>query len=162
MIINLNLFFEIILVLFAIFTSNGIIYSLIFFTLNDKNSSKNISLIINNSAKDGLALTSLIASNPINLTSSESSTSDTLSVTSSDSSTSDTGSGSLLDASISDNLSVTSLDTNGSNEINNIENLLEEPIIENLLEEPIIENLLEGPFTSLDSVTILNAETFQQ
>uniref|UniRef100_UPI0031F3B5BF hypothetical protein n=1 Tax=Russula emetica TaxID=152958 RepID=UPI0031F3B5BF len=171
MIINLNLFFETILVLFAIFISNGIIYSLIFFNLNDKNYSENISLIRNNSAKDGLVLKSLIASNPINLTSSESSTSDTLSLTSSNSSTSDTGSGSLLESSISENLSLTSIDSNGSNDINNIGNLMDEPIIENLMDEQLIGNLMEVPilgnlldeeFTSLDSLTILNTETFEQ
>jgi hypothetical protein len=155
---NLNLIFETILVLFAIFTSNGIIYSLTFFNLNDKNYSENKSLIRNNSSKDGLALTSLIASNPINIISSESSTSNTLSLTSSDSnisdtlsltssnsSTSDTGSGSLFESSTSDNLSLTSLDSNGSNEINNIENLVDETL-----------------YTSEDSITVLNSQSFEQ
>jgi hypothetical protein len=81
---NINLFFETTLILFAILASNGIIYSLTFFNLNKQNSSENISVITNSSEKDGLALTSLIASNPIRLTSSESSASQTLSVTSSE------------------------------------------------------------------------------
>jgi hypothetical protein len=85
---NINLLFEIILILFAILASNGIIYSLTF--LNKPNSSENISVITNSLEKDGLALTSLIASNHIRLTSSESSTSQTLSVTSSESSSSQT------------------------------------------------------------------------
>ena len=59
---NINLLFETILILFAILASNGIIYSLTFFNLNKKNSYENISVIINRSEKDGLALTSLIAS----------------------------------------------------------------------------------------------------
>jgi hypothetical protein len=75
-----NLIFLTIFILFTILASNGIIYSLTFFKLNKQNSSK----------KDGLALTSLIASNPISLTSSESSASQTLSITSSESSVSQT------------------------------------------------------------------------
>jgi len=98
---NINLFFEAILVLFAILASNGILYSLTFFHLKHRNSSENISLITNSSETDGLALTLLIASNPIRLTSSESSASQTLSVTSSESSASQT-------------LSVTSSETNVS------------------------------------------------
>jgi len=137
---NLNFLIETILVLFAILISNGIIYSLTIFTL--KNSSENISVIRNNSAKDGLALTLLIASNPINLTSSESSTSNTLSVTSSDSSASYAES--LLESSISDNLSVTSLGSNGSDIIDNI------------------EDLLGTTYGTLDSITILDRATFLQ
>jgi hypothetical protein len=139
-----NFLIETILVLFAILTSNGIIYSLTFFNLNDKNYSENISVIRNNSAKEELALTSLIASNPINLTSSNSSTSNTLSLTSSNSSTSDTGSGSLLESITSDNLSLTSLESNESDIIDNI------------------ENLLGTTYSTLDSVTFLNRETFLQ
>jgi hypothetical protein len=137
---NLNLLIETILVLFAILTSNGIIYSFTFF--NSKNSFENISLIRNNSAKDGLALTSLIASNPINLTSSDSSTSNTLSLTSSDSSASYAES--LLESSISDNLSVTSLGSNGSDIIDNI------------------EDLLGTTYGTVDSYTILDRATFLQ
>jgi hypothetical protein len=104
----MNLIIETILILFAILASNGIIYSLTFLNLNknknNKNFSENISVIRNSSEKDGLALTSLIASNPIRLTSSESSSSQTLSVTSSD-------------TNVSQTLSVTSSDTNVSQEI---------------------------------------------
>jgi hypothetical protein len=144
---NINLFFETLIILFAILASNGIIYSLTIFNLNNlnkKNSSENISIITNSSEKDGLALTSLIASNPINLTSSNSSTSNTLSLTSSNSSTSDTGSGSLLESITSDNLSLTSLESNESDIIDNI------------------ENLLGTTYSTLDSVTFLNRETFLQ
>jgi hypothetical protein len=80
---NINLIFETILILFAILASNGIIYSFTYFNLNKPNSSENISVITNSSEKDGLALTTLIASNPLSLTSSESSSSQALSVTSS-------------------------------------------------------------------------------
>jgi hypothetical protein len=66
---NINLIFEIILILFAILASNGIIYSFTYF--NKPNFSLNI------------ALTTLIASNPLRLTSSQSSSSQALSVTSS-------------------------------------------------------------------------------
>jgi len=82
---NKFLLLEIILILFAILASNGIIYILTFISLNKLNSSENISVITNSSTKDGLALTSLIASNPLRLTSSESNVSQTLSETSSES-----------------------------------------------------------------------------
>jgi hypothetical protein len=101
---NLNFFFEIILVLLAILAINGIIFSLTFFNLKKQNSSENVSVIINSSSKDGLALTSLMASNPVILTSSESNESQTLSVTSSESIASPT-------------LSVASSDTNVSPDI---------------------------------------------
>src|ERR1700677_471943 len=99
---NTNLLLETILILFAILASNGIIYSLTFF--NKPNSSENISIIRNSSGQNRLALTSLIASSPILITSSESSGSDSLSVTSSESSG-------------SDSLSVTSSETNVSQDI---------------------------------------------
>jgi hypothetical protein len=114
---TLNFFFETILVLFAILASNGIIYSLTFFNLKKSNSSENISVITNSSEKDGLALTSLIASNPIRLTSSESNTSQTLSVTSSESSASQTLSVTSSESSASQTLSVTSSETNVSQDI---------------------------------------------
>jgi hypothetical protein len=80
--ININLSLEILLILFAILASNGIIYGLSFFYLKNLiKSSENISVIRNSSGKDGLALTTLIASNPIEITSSESSGSETLSLT---------------------------------------------------------------------------------
>jgi hypothetical protein len=113
---NINLFIETILILFAILASNGIIYSLTIFNFN-KNSSENISVIRNSSEKDGLALTSLIASNPIRLTSSESSASQTLSVTSSESSASQTLSVTSSNTNVSQTLSVTSSNTNVSQDI---------------------------------------------
>ena len=133
---SINLFFETILILFAILASNGIIYSLTFLHLNKQNSSENISVITNSSEKDGLALTWLIASNPIRLTSSESSTSQTLSVTSSETSTSQT-------------LSVTSSETNVSQDIYDSENLF-------------YSDISGGTYTSLDSLTILDSQSFQQ
>jgi hypothetical protein len=114
MILNLNLFLETILILFAILASNGIIYSLTFFNLNTQNSSENISVITNSSEKDVLTLTSLIASNPMRLTSSDSNTSQTLSVTSSDSNTSQTLSVTSSDSNTSQTLSVTSSDSSAS------------------------------------------------
>src|SRR5579863_1862469 len=106
---NTNLIFETILILFAILASNGIIYSLTFFNFNNQNSSENISVIRNSSEKNGLVLTSLIASNPISITSSESNTSQSLSVTS-------------LETSTSQTLSVTSSETNVSQDIFDSEN----------------------------------------
>jgi hypothetical protein len=137
---NINFFIETILVLFAILISNGIIYSLIYFNLNIKNSSENISAITNNSEKDGLALTSLIASNPINLTSSDSSASETLSVTSSTSS----------DTLVSETLSVTSStssETNVSQDIFDSENLIDSEIGEGMMthtENSYLSSIHEG------------------
>jgi len=156
---NINLIFETILILFAILASNGIIYSLTFFNLNKPNSSENISVITNSSEKDGLALTSLIASNPIRLTSSDSSASQTLSVTSSDSNVSQT-------------LSVTSSDTNVSEDIFDSENWIDSDMIwgthteNSYLSSTNEENLASnvGVFdntTSLDSITILDTQSFE-
>jgi hypothetical protein len=114
---NINLIFETILILFAILVSNGIIYSLTIFNLNKKNSSENISVITNSSEKDGLALTTLIASNPIRLTTSESSASQSLSVTSSESSASQTLSVTSSETNVSQTLSATSSETNVSQDI---------------------------------------------
>jgi hypothetical protein len=141
---NINLLFEIILILFAILASNGIIYSLTF--LNKPNSSENISVITNSLEKDGLALTSLIASNHIRLTSSESSTSQTLSVTSSESSSSQT-------------LSVSSSETNVSENIFDSEN----SYLSNTNEENLLSNVeMSDNFTSLDSLTILDTQSYEQ
>jgi hypothetical protein len=119
---NISLFLETILILFTILASNGIIYSLTFFNLHTKNSSENISVITNSSETNGLALTSLIASNPIRLNSSESNASQTLSVTSSESSASQTLSVTSSDTNVSQTLSVTSSDTNVSQDIFDSEN----------------------------------------
>jgi hypothetical protein len=157
---NINFFFETILVLFTILASNGIIYSLRYFHLNNKNSSKNISVITNNSEKDGLALTSLIASSPIRLTSSESSASQTLNVTSSESSASQT-------------LSVTSSETNVSQDIFDSKNWIDSEISEGTQtensylsstnEEILPSNVDESEYiTSLDSLTILDTQSFEQ
>ena len=145
---NMNLIIETILILFAILASNGIIYSLTFLNLNknknNKNFSENISVIRNSSEKDGLALTSLIASNPIRLTSSESSSSQTLSVTSSD--------------------------TNVSQEIFDSKNWIDSEISEGIhtensylssTNEEILPSNLDQ-FTSLDSITILDSQSYEQ
>jgi hypothetical protein len=114
---NINLYLEIILILFTILASNGIIYSFRFFYLNKQNFPENIFFITNSSEKDGLALTTLIASNPIRLTSSESSASETLSVTSSESSASETLSVSSSETLVSETLSVSSSETLVSQDI---------------------------------------------
>jgi outer membrane lipopolysaccharide assembly protein LptE/RlpB len=154
---NINLLFEIILILFAILASNGIIYSLTF--LNKPNSSENISVITNSLEKDGLALTSLIASNHIRLTSSESSTSQTLSVTSSESSSSQTLSVSSSETNVSENLSVSSSETNVSENIFDSEN----SYLSNTNEENLLSNVeMSDNFTSLDSLTILDTQSYEQ
>jgi hypothetical protein len=107
---NLNLLFETILVLLAILAINGLIYSFSYFNSNKQNSSENISIIKNSSGKDGLALTSLIASSPIGITSSESSGSETLSVTSSETNVSETLSVTSSETNVSDSQSGIDLD----------------------------------------------------
>jgi hypothetical protein len=169
---NINLFIETILILFAILASNGIIYSLSIFNLKTKNSSENISVITNSSEKDGLSFTWLIASNPIRLISSESSTSQTLSVTSSDSSTSQTLFSS--ESSASQTLSVTSSQTNVSQDIFDSDNWLEDSevyegfnlhtengtFIDTSTDLSVFDNTTS--FTSLDSITILNTQSVEQ
>ena len=142
---NINFLFETILILFAILVSNGIIYSLTYFNFNKTNSSENISIITKSSEKDGLALTSLIASNPISLTSSDSSSSQTL--TSSDSNTSWDifDNENLIDSEISlgtQTENSNSLITYGEIWPSNIEDY--------------------DNFIPLDSLTILNSQSFEQ
>jgi len=145
---NINLLFEIILILFAILASNGIIYSLTFLNKNKKNSSENISVITNSSEKDGLALTSLIASNPIRLSSSEeSSGSQTLSVTSSESNVSQERF--YSESSIDSHVSVGTQTEDGYSS----------NILEGILPSDIV---IFDKYTSLDSVTVLNAQSFEQ
>jgi len=150
---NINFFIEIILILFAILVSNGILYSLTFFNLNKQNSSENISVITNSSEKDGLALTTLIASNHIRLTSSESNASQTLSVTSSESSASQT-------------LSVTSSETNVDSENWTDSEISELIHTENsyLLStnEEISPSNVDDNITSIDSLTILDTQSLEQ
>ena len=163
---NINFLLETILLLFVILTSNGLIYSLTFFNLNEKNSSSNISLIRNNSEKDVLGLTSLISSSPLSLTSSESSSSDSLSVSSSD-------------TMVSDSLSVISSDTNVSDDI--MDDILEAEALRHYetvgqymprAENSLLSGINDGTVnsnshlfdntTSLDSITILNGPSVEQ
>jgi hypothetical protein len=150
---NINLIFEIILILFAILASNGIIYSLGYF--NKQNSSKNISVITNSSEKDGLALTSLIASNPIRLTSEETNGSQT--VTLSETNGSQT---------------VTSSEINGSQDILDNENIYpqwvggthtENSYLSSTNEENLLSNVdVFDNTTSLESLTILDSQSVEQ
>lgn len=170
---NINFVLETLLLLLAILASNGIIYSFTKFKFNRPNSSENLSVLRKNSGRDGLALTSLMASNPIRLTSSESSTSQTLSMTSS-------GSGSNVsqtfsETSLTSSTSVISSDTNLSQDIFDNENLNSFEINEGMLthtENSLLSNTNEGTIpsnvdifdntTSLDSVTILNSQSFEE
>jgi hypothetical protein len=183
---NINFVFETILILVAILASNGFIYSLTFFHFNKQTYSENISIIWNSSETDGLALTSLIASNPIRLTSSESNSSQTLSVTSSESNLSQTLSVTSSETNLSQTLSVTSSETNLSQtlSVTSSETNLSQDIFdnENLIESEISwgtqtensnlsstnEEILSSNvdvfdnFTSEDSLTILNTQSFEQ
>jgi hypothetical protein len=173
---NINFFLKIILILFAILASNGIIYNLKKFHFNIKNYWENISLRTNSSSKDGLTLTSLIASNPINLTSSESSASQTLSMTSSESSTSQTLSVTSSESSTSQTLSVTSSETDVSQDIfdnwidsdiglgESITTHTENAYLSIINNGNIPSNIFDNTtlFTSIDSRTILNHQQFEE
>jgi hypothetical protein len=158
---GLNFKLQIFLGLLAILVYNGIIYSLIILKIIKHNSNclKKFSIITNRSEKEVLPLILLIASNPLKLTSSESSTSQTLSVISSESSASQT-------------LSVTSSDTNVSQEIFDIldsTDLIDSGITEAVTSptsNSILSNINERIILShyevfehnsaYDSITILN------
>jgi hypothetical protein len=173
---NINLIFEIIFLLFAILASNGIIYSLTFFDLNKikQNSSENISVITNSSEKDVLAYSSLIASNPIRLTSSESNASQSLSMVSSDSSVSQSLSVASSETNVSQSLSMASSETNVSQ--NTFDNMdwIDSEISEGMMTHtenaylastrgntPPNVDIFDNT-TSLDSLTILNSQSFEQ
>jgi hypothetical protein len=124
------------LILFAILAKYVIIYGMTLYYRIKFKFSKNISVTRNISGKDGLVITSLIASNPIRLTSSETNASETLNVASLDelldefetlnlasldefetssetsSNTSETLSVASLETSTSETLSVTSTEPN--------------------------------------------------
>jgi len=150
---NINLIYEIILILFAILASNGIIYSLGFF--NKQNSSKKISVKTNSSEKDGLAVTSLIASNPIRLTSEETN-----------------GSQIVTSSEINGSQTVTSSEINGTQDILDSENTYSQGIAGTHTENSYLsstneENLLSNVdvfdnTTSLDSLTILDTQSVEQ
>ena len=158
--INLNLLFEMILLLFAIIASNGIIYSLTYFNLNNTHSSEKISIIRNNSETDVLGLTLLIASNPLRITSSsssESSSSQTLSVSSSESSSSQnlsvSSSNTLVNEDIFDNEDFVGYDTPNTILIDTHEQIL----ASSTGNSDIFDHA-----TSLDSITILNRVELEQ
>ena len=168
---NTNLFLETILFLFAILATNGIIYSIIFFKLNTQNSSENISVITNNSKKDALALTSSIASNPISMTSSDSSASESLSVISSDSNVFESLSMTSSDTLVSESLSVTSSNTYVSEDVFEDMDWIEPQISEGMMthtENAYLAGIDDGTnvatfdnTTSLDSITILNNQSVE-
>jgi hypothetical protein len=172
---GINFFFETILLLFAILISNGIIYSLTFFNLNTKNSSKNISVITNYTEKDVLDPTFLISSNIFWIKSLEASSSQNLSMTSSESSVSQSLSMTSSETNVSQSLSVTSSETNVSQDIFDSKNLIDLEINEGIMtqtQNSILSNTNEGTITSnanildhmtsLDSITILNSQTLEQ
>jgi hypothetical protein len=172
---GINFFFETILLLFAILISNGLIYSLTFFNLNTKNSSKNISVITNYTEKDVLDPTFLISSNIFWIKSLEASSSQNLSMTSSESSVSQSLSMTSSETNVSQSLSVTSSETNVSQDIFDSKNLIDLEINEGIMtqtQNSILSNTNEGTIpsnvnildhmTSLDSITILNSQTLEQ
>jgi hypothetical protein len=159
---KITIFFEIMLILFAILASNGFIYSLTYFNLNNQNSSENKTVITNSLEKDVLVPTLLIASNPIRLTSSDSSASDTLSITSSDTLVSDT-------SSVASSDTLVSQDTFEDNDLIDLEvdydivTHTENSILADTSEESFSSNVdVFENTTSLDSITILNGQTLEQ
>jgi hypothetical protein len=172
---NYNLIFEIILILFAILASNGIIYGLTIFNLNNPNSSENISVITNSSERDILPIPLLIASNPITITSSESSTSQTLDMTSSETNVSQTLSVTSSETNVSQTLSVTSSETSVSTETFDSTNLIDSGINEGIVvqipnfilvdtDEGIIPSNLDASdhIITYGSQTILDSQTVEQ
>jgi hypothetical protein len=170
----INFLFETILSLFALLASIGLIYSLTYLNLNKQNSSENISVIRNNSEKDITVPTLLIASNPIRLTSSDSSTSETSSITSLETSTSQTLSVTSSETSASQTLINTSSETSVSSFENRFDNddFIDSEIGEGMItytQNSILSS--EGPIdpdvdifentTSLDSLTILNGQSLE-
>jgi hypothetical protein len=162
----MNLLLETILFLFTIFISNGLIYSLTFFNLNEKNSSSNISYQRNNSEKDVLGLTSLISSSSLSLTSSESSSSDSLSVSSSDTKVSDSLSVSSSDTKVSDDIMDDILEAEALRHYETVGQYM--PRAENSLLSGINDGTVNSNShvfdntTSLDSITILNGPSVEQ
>jgi|HubBroStandDraft_5_1064220.scaffolds.fasta_scaffold00135_2 hypothetical protein len=174
---NTNLNLEIILLLFAILASNGIIYSFTLFNLKKETSSENLIFITNRNSSEKV-FTLIIGSNPMRLTSLESSSSDTLSVISSESSSSTLVNSSSSEANISSDTFIN-------------ENLIELDMYEEIMtqtqhsvwshrneaitpSEEVLSHINEGTlpsnldvinqvtsYTSLDSRTILNSETVE-
>lgn len=131
-----NLTFQILLLLFTILAINGVIYSLIIINLN-KNYFKNF-YIRKNTRNYTLASSLFTVSNIDNITSSDSSASQTLSLTSSESTTS-----SEIDSILN---SVSDSDSDSSVSSVDIE---------------ISDDMMEY-YTSEDSITVLNRESFEQ
>jgi hypothetical protein len=183
-----NLFFETIIFLFAILASSGIIYIFTISHLNTKNFvlSENFSVLTNRSEKDIIPITLLIGSNPIKLTSLESSASQTLSMTSSESKVSQTLTEISSETKISQekfnskifinlqtDLNYLNFERNegiivhnpdlieiNTNELNTIViGINEENMVLN--QDTIPSDINEG-FTSLDSLTILDRQTYDQ
>lgn len=163
---SINLVLETILVLFAILASNGWIYSLKFFNLKNENSSENISVRINSSEKDVLAPTLLIASNPIEISSLETSDSQTLSISPSETAVSQTSSVSSSETAISqyifdnENENLIELDRNEEILGNILNSILPDGNVDIVSSNFDIDNF--ETYTPTDSVTILNQETFWQ
>jgi len=133
-------------ILFAILVKILIVFSLRFYYWVKLNSfSKNISILKKSSKKDGLALTSLIASNPLRLTSSESSSSDTLNNSFLESSSSDTLIDSLLESSSSDTLNNSLLESSSSETLNN-----------SFLDSSVSDTLSDA---SSDTLSVISLET---
>jgi hypothetical protein len=108
-----------------------------------------MSFITNGSKKDRLALTWLIASNPLSITSSESSASQTLSVTSSESDESD----SIFE---SDYVSVHWVDSQTTEITHTANSYLSSTNNE------ILPSNVTNYYTSVDSLTMLNSQSYEQ
>jgi hypothetical protein len=140
---NINLLIEIILILFAILSTNGIIYNLSKFNFNKKNFTENISVIRNKSEKKPWIWTYLIAFIPMNVT--PSNVPQILDVDSSEADTYED---------IYDINNFFNIEINGE-----ITTPYQDYV---LLNESTLPSDFESVNPSLDSLTVLNEETFYQ
>lgn len=151
----INISLEIILISFPILATNGFIYSLKFFNLNKPSTSKNISVITPKTETDVLAPTLLIASNPLKLTSSESSASSETNV-----------SQVIFDYEDEDIDEGTMTQTQNSNLSDTNEGIIDNSPNFRLCsaEEGTIPSNLDplDHYTSLDSITILNSQRVEE
>jgi hypothetical protein len=171
-----TLWLEILIILLAVLASNGLIYILWKMGLKKTNSTPNISLSTNSSEKEGLAITSLIASSPLRITHPDGGSSNDWRPIPEDDD--DNYSNFSEDTLVSDNVSVSSSDTLVSPELSPV--VSPEPFdIEGWIASELSEGMMTynpdatiatndanvdmwDVYTSLDSITILNGSTYAQ
>lgn len=150
---NTNLFFETMVILFAILVSNGILFSVTISNLN-LNSSENISVITNSSEKDGLTLIALLPAYTLSITSSEDDGSEIISLIPSETNVTNVSQDIINPNGIDYNWEIhEGIHVNNSNLLSRSNN----DVLWPFNEDDVIDNI-----TSKDSITILNSQTFEQ